>query len=57
LFSSAWTGDEVKTEKDSVNDTLEYWVWRLDKIIKEPSVQKFTFICADRVGKEKETKF
>ncbi len=52
IFSSAWTIREEEIQKDTGKDTLNYWAWRLTPLIESKAVPQFTFLCANRVGKE-----
>lgn len=57
IFSSGWTDpNNNPDDKKRIYETLNCWAWRLTPII-ESQMPKFTFICSDRVGKEKETSF
>ena len=56
IFSSAWTIREEEIKPETRSETINYWAWRLDPIIKS-QLGKFHFLCANRVGKEKQTNF
>ena len=58
LFLSAWTDNEPENQKKSAIDgILNYWLWRLYPIVNRKNDLKYDksvlFLCADRIGKEK----
>ena len=48
---------DYKLQANTSKITLNYWAWCLSLIDSNLNMHKFTFICANSVGKEFDTTF
>ena len=58
IFPTAWT--DSNPDKDDIQFTLEaieYWISRMEPYYKKKNKKNAFLLCADRIGKEKDTTF